>query len=165
MIGENDLVIFTQRPLLGGLAPVLIKGGGTVNRRLHFANRAIGRVFNAVTDKGFSVGSILAGVVSPALQNIVFHQMRRVIIGHGFIVAPTIHGDVARTTVFFKAITDHPVLVAIMPAGPAHIVILTAFPTHTELTLRAQRQRRRAAIFPMGKEKIAHMASGVAIGD
>src|SRR5690606_3062817 len=100
---------------------------------------------------------------APPLQDVVLHQMRRVGGGHGLVVAPAVHGDIAGATVFLEAITDHPVFIPVVPPRTAHVVVAATFPTDAEGAVGVQAQGRRATVLPVGKEKISHMAGGMVL--
>ncbi len=90
VVGKNNDMVFTQWALFAGFAPVLIEGRRAVDGGFLFANGAVGGVFHAVADEGFAEGAVFAWVVGPALQNVVFHQVGWVCIGHGVVVTPAV---------------------------------------------------------------------------
>src|SRR5690606_41823236 len=89
VVSENNFLVFTQWPLFRWLAPVLIESGGIVDGRLLLAHSAISGILNAIADKGFAIHTVLTGIIRPALQNVIYHQVRRVGFWHVLVITPS----------------------------------------------------------------------------
>jgi hypothetical protein len=165
VVGEDDLVVLAQRQLLLGLAPVLVERGGVVDRGLLAADGADGGVLHAVAGEGHALLAALARRADAALDHVILDQVGRVGRIHVLVVAPAIQGDVAGAGVLVEVVADHAVAVAALPARAADVVVVAAHPVDPEVALLVQLERGFAAILPVGKEQVAHMAGGMALGE
>src|SRR5690606_26161308 len=136
--------------LLPGAAPVLVEGGGVVDRRLLRPDRAPGGVLHAVAGEADALLAALPRRSHAALDHVVLDQVRRIGRIHVLVVAPAIQGHVAGARILVEAVADHSIAVTRLPARPADIVVVAADPVDLEVALLVELERGLAAILPVG---------------
>src|SRR5690606_32560116 len=149
--------VLAQRQLLLGAAPVLVEGGGVVDRRLLRADGAVGGVLHAVAGEGHALLAALATGAYAALDHVVLDQVGRVGRVHVLVVAPAVQGHVAGAGILVEVVADDAVAVAALPARAADVVVVAVDPVDLEVALRIELERGFAAILPVGEEPVAHV--------
>src|SRR5690606_14337248 len=127
-VGEDDLVVLAQRQLLGRAAPVLVEGGGVVDRGLLGAHGAVGGVLHAVAGEAHALLAALAAGAHAALDHVVLDQVGRVGRVHVLVVAPAIERHVAGAGVLVEVVADDAVALAALPARAADVVVVAVHP-------------------------------------